>query len=684
MILSAASRTRNWRRPVYLLAVLWLAGACADVGGAGGGLACEQDGYPCEYSAVEPDVVARTVSLAGQAGDVLANGGTPAEAAALLEAEDDVAELAFDDNAVRFRLDGGRGHWILDDSAYGTRSTPGTGSGAPAARSRGFFPHVVNDESDAKSAIVLSPVKWDFGTDDEGAEVAGILTATRGYEGRVDYYENDAPDSTDVGFGTYKGFAAYDVVHVSSHGATVCESGECTGVVMGFDIDAIPGADLDAKIDAIDEPGIELIQDSVGENIGVGLSADFFRTYYPGGLRDTVIYFSACESLAQTSVDLAGALRGADSVFIGWDRSVRSDFARLASLAMYERLSAGGHTTQVALTQIEGLAEAEGARLRVAGPGATEDLRIRDVIELLNPDTGTALVDAQELGIVGEPGDGEPDSARWSVRVDGITAEQASDSTVRVVIDGTESEPTPVSAGTEDDQERWTLSGEIELPYDVSEDTPVDVRAWVDLADGGVSDAEAEMTLITAPAGEWVLEIDYSRTPVNEPDGPGKPDTATATLILAEADLQIPDSGEVTYEVVGGTVTYDPSFTDRFCQVIGDPITFEVTPEMVGISRVSVDTTTSPSSYTAYVSISGPEYEAEWSCRAGTGDDAPEGYQDPEIRTRSVDLIMLDIEEEDRATLSADGASASGTWVWENTSNPGAIRESAYTLTSSP
>lgn len=185
-------------------------------------------------------------------------------------------------------------------------------------------------------------------------------------------------------------------------------------------------------------------------------------------------------------------------------------------------------------------------------------------------------------------------------------------------------------------------------------------------------------------ASEWVLEIDYSRTPVNEPDGPGTPDTATATLTLAESDLQLPDSGELAYEVVGGTVTYDPSFTDRFCQVQGDPITFDVTPEMVGISGVTFDTTTSPNGYTAYISIGGPEYEAEWSCRAGTGEDAPEGYQDPETRTGNVNLILLDIEEEEGATLSADGTSATGTWVRENTSNPGAIRESSYTLASSP
>lgn len=673
---------RALRRLICLGALLWLTTACGD-GSAGEGPVCDEEGYPCEYAEVDAEVVARTLSLAGRVGDVLANGGTTAEAAALLEAEDDVAELAFDDTALRFRLEGGRGHWVLDDPAYGTRSTPGNGHGAAAA-SGSFFPHVVNDESDVKSAIVLSPAKWDFGTTDEGAEVAGILTATSGYAGRVDYLENESKESTEVGFEAYKGLDQYDVVHLSSHGAALCESGVCNGVVMGFDIQAIPGADLDAKIAAIDEPGIELIQDRDGEDVGVGLTADFFRANYPGGLRDTVIYFSSCESLAQGSVDLVGALRGPDSVFIGWDRSVDSGLARLASLAMYERLSAGGHTTQVALAQIEGLAEAGGARLRVAGPGTTEDLRIREVIELLNPDNGAALVDAHELGIVGEPGDGEPDSARWSLRVDGITSEQAPDSTVHVVIDGTQSEPTPVAEGTQDDQERWTLSGEIELPYDVSEDTPVDVRAWVDLADGGLSDTEAAMTLITRPAGEWVLEIDYSRTPVNEPDGPGTPDTASATLILAEADFQIPDSGEVRYEVVEGTVTYDPSFTDRFCQVKGDPITFMVTPEMAGTSGVSFDTTTSPNGYTARISISTPEYEAEWSCRAGTGEDAPEGYQDPETRTRSANLILLDIEEEDGATLSADGTSASGTWIWENTSNPGAIRESSYTLTHSP
>ena len=88
----------------------------------------------------------------------------------------------------------------------------------------------------------------------------------------------------------------------------------------------------------------------------------------------------------------------------------------------------------------------------------------------------------------------------------------------------------------------------------------------------------------------------------------------------------------------------------------------------------------SPMEYSLWLNIEGPSFEAEFSCRHGTGEDAPEGYQDPETLTRSVSLLMLDIDWDEHRTLTGDGTSGSGNWRLVNSSVVGSIRETSYTF----
>ena len=126
------------------LAVGWLAGvfsaACGDSGkgsDTGEGSAssepasvlvpeCQRLGYPCALAAVEPEVMERSLELGAAALDrVLA--GTTSDAMEWLAEQPGVVEVIGSADAIRFRLDGGRGIWVFGEHDHGlprSRSVP--------------------------------------------------------------------------------------------------------------------------------------------------------------------------------------------------------------------------------------------------------------------------------------------------------------------------------------------------------------------------------------------------------------------------------------------------------------------------------------------------------------------------------------------------------------------------------
>jgi hypothetical protein len=65
----------------------------------------------------------------------------------------------------------------------------------------------------------------------------------------------------------------------------------------------------------------------------------------------------------------------------------------------------------------------EGVRLIRSTRSAGGDLRIRDIVYLLNPDSYQTLDPTQEVGIVGELDDGEPDTVRHPWKQDRVVAD---------------------------------------------------------------------------------------------------------------------------------------------------------------------------------------------------------------------------------------------------------------------
>jgi hypothetical protein len=647
-------------------------------------LECEVEGYPCSLADVPLEILERSDVLADEVLAMLGRGASSADAAAWLDEQQGMAEVEWDELAMRFRLDGGRGIWILRRGALGTRSVAGPASArTPPVRPPGpVFDHVVGEGED-KKALVLSPFLWEFGDSDEGPVLAQILDGTRGYASGVTFQANTSATATDVSVADFKGWQGYDVVHLSTHGTRICDEERCRAMILVSPLESAlpegPGSKAE-KVRSLTDTGLGVAKvETTNEEVGIDyllLAADFFRSEYPSGLDDALIFFSACESFGSQATDLADALRGSTSVFLGWDEAVNTGDALVAAVTLYHELSDRGYPVEVAYDNLGALqTDQNGARLVLGKRQAGGDLRIRDVVYLLHPETGQILAPADDIAIVGTQQDGEPDAAPYRVRVDGVQPEFAAQTMLHVSVDGVVVDPQPLSAGERNDEDQWELTGVVTLPYDLEAQMKVPFRAWVDLNSGGQSDHETSATLTgagpitcdappaTLSGGDpvmglvWVLVVEYSH--LSRYEG-SVPRTASAHLILCFEEGQDVDELKPTYVVTAGTVTYDHSQTDRFCEVKADPITFDVTRDDAPSSDLTFDTTVTPVEYSAFIHTSGPEFVASYACRAGTGPDAPEGYQEPVDLTRVADILWFTVFSDEHRTVSADGTTISG------------------------
>jgi hypothetical protein len=614
-------------------------------------LECEAMGYPCALADVPEDILLRSDELGDEALTMMQAGTSNAAIHTWLESQPDVVEIEADDDALRFRVEGGRGTWIFSATTLG--STRGSFSSNPEVALSPSTPNrpvavglparpafrVVGEDSKEKRALVLSPFEWDFGNvgdgepvpgfegvehidwanGDDGEEVAEILGRTRGYAGRVDFAANDDIMSQRVNVDSFKGWRDYDVIHVNTHGFVVCfqicRGAVSSGMLVGEDPNdpgVSTGKAFVAETRKLKERGLELGKAEGFGRRGLNLlptdvvlhTADFFRHQYPGGLPDTFIFFNACESLTSGSIDLVDAVRGRNTVYLGWDATVGSRSATATSLALYEELATKGYPAQVAFEEL-GSKQFDpliGANLRYLGPSGEEDLRIRDVLYLVDSG-GEPLVAGAQVPIVGKAGDGEPDEVPYTVQVDGIKEEFAEATVLHVEVGNATGDPVPVSDGSVDENGRWTLTGTVPLGYDLEEDTEVTIRAWVELHSLGESEHEVAAILTSAgPIMGFVWELRTSRTITTDVFNSSTKVSAVLTLEFAEG--QEFDEPHPRYVVTGGTVTYhavdyyDPSGN---CAVSAKERSYEATPSNFPVTDtrnfIEFDTTVTPVLY---------------------------------------------------------------------------------------
>ncbi len=674
-------------------------------------LECEVQGFPCSLAEVPADIFVRSDALGDEALGRLETGKSTSDVAAWLVDQEGMADVESDDSAIQFRLEGGRGTWIIRSDALGSRGSVGT-AGSPDQVGRSVVPPpprepaadpgaVVQEAVDQKSAVVLSPFLWDFKKTDDGAEVTAILAGTRGYEGRVTNPANDSSTATAVNVESFKHWGNNQVIHVVSHGFRLCEQSPCRAVIAASTLQGqVPAGtgiiteatrleltDRGVVLGKVEDPctrGLQL--DPCGRVALVLLTADFFIAEYPGGLSDSVVFFNACEVFGTEATDLADAIRRGTSVFLGWNETVDTVAAHDAAIALYTDLSGKGYPVEEAYARLGALqTDPRGARLILGKRQAGGDLRIREVVTLLEPVSGQPLGAASGVAIEGELGDGEPDAAPYRVRVDGITPEQASGVFLHVSVDGDEGEPQALSSGRPNELDQWEVSGRVPLSFDLEEDTPVTFRAWVDLPSKGQSDHETPATLTGAGpimGRVWELDVSWSRLPLVEPGDTAAAESATGHFVLTFADRQDVDEPHPTYEVTSGSITYDRSHADSACIVTAPSVTFDVTNAEASHAYLAFDTTSNPVEYSIFLDTDGPQLDALYTCRGGRGPCCGGDTYDEEIpRTIDADLLWFTIGRDEHRTVSADGRTISGMWRKANTVSPGAIREATYTIT---
>ena len=555
-------------------------------------LECEVKQYPCTLGDVPSQILIRSQELAQQAEAKLDQGIAMAEVASFLGGQDDIAEIASDEIAIRFRLEGGRPFWVVAPAALtptsvqsGARPTM-TAAGrieharppAPAAMrpeatpsrtgvAGNAFQYVVGD-SPTKRALVLSPYLWDFGASDDGATVAGILKNTRGYEGNVTFVSTPVKTTFTITAASFKGWDAYDVVHVVSHGVRLCDGAGCRALIAVHDLpngilDLVEGLDTGPQMAVI--TGTEILFGA--KRSLLMLNADFFLAEYPGGLSDAIVFFNACKTAGSNATDLSDAIRGTSSVYLGWSQSVDSGHALAAAEAFYNSLSDGGWPAETAHDHLGGLqtdsSVTPAATLVIDGGQDGYDLRIREVVMLLDPDLGTELKDNTLVIIDGMFADGVPDEVPFVVDVDGFSQEDAAGVEVHVSVDGHEISKA-LASGVNEGAGQWQVSGQVPLNEDIPDERPANMRAWIDLPDGGISEHIVNIRLGAASCleGVWLLDKEEYEVYLDEiaqvlPSGSVVP--ITGDLVL-EFGPSAPDaSGWITATFLGNPYLPEPA-----------------------------------------------------------------------------------------------------------------------------
>ncbi len=591
-------------------------------------LECEDAAYPCAFVDVPDSVRVETERLVSEATDRIADGATNDELVAWLDAEPLVEEVEGDADSVRFRPTGGRAVWITrrrESAPVPTALTAGavalSGTMEAVGSRSGIHASVTGPGRPQRNALVLSPYRWDFGDSDDGEGVAERLRQLPDYAGSVTYAENAKADATDVTVDDFTGWDEQQVVHVVSHGARLCIANKCRAFVAAH---ALLGGMADLFGSTTRGLDLEVEIGPTTPRLNVLLGADFFRDQYPAGLPDSVVFLNGCSTFGPGASDLADAIRGTGGVVLGWSRPVGSTAAYAASLGLYEELAGNGRPVGDALEHIGDLATDAslfGSTLSTTGRALGGDLRIRDVVDFESTQSGEPLAAEATVPLVGEPGDGVPDSVLWRLQVDGIDPAAAATAVVQVTIDGHAAAPVTVATGAAEANDSWELSATLPLGVDISTPHPALFQVTLALPDGGTSVDSVSAVLVgesvPTPGLEAPMGTTWSGLATNRQEVPfeGVSTVAEAELIFT-LNRRNPDLPIYAYELTGGTMTYSVNGTrPDGCTYDLSPTEFSITPDMAeSAGEFVIDARNSPPTFYGFVHVTGPIVEVMQTC----------------------------------------------------------------------
>lgn len=576
------------------------------------GLQCGAEGFPCSLSDVSIDVLNRGEVLADSVMALLDTGSSLEAAVASLRAQPDIVDAASSNGALRFRLKGGRDVFVLQPEMLDT-----VPSAARTANSIASQKVVVGSGSGDKRALVLSPFKYFFQSFDDGAPIAQLLENTRGYAGNVTYRENATKTAATVGIQQFAGWENYDVIHVTGHGARVCDANRCVTTVLTGDI----YSDANDLLQ-LTELGVNTAHVRGSDRKFLALSPDYFKKQYPGGLSDKLIFFNACQTSTDSASELRDALLGPNSVFLGWTDVVESGAAKGAALALFQKLSADGVTAQRAFESLGDLATNkhtfEGKQIDAAlrlDHSVSSELRIREVVTLERITGGGELKDNAIVNVVGTANDGVVDLVPYQILVEGIPEALQDKAIVQFTVDGHSSTPQAIYAGERVGETGWRLSGQI--PYiDVAPEQTVEMVATLQLPEGGTSEHRVSVKLTAGQDKEPEVWIGQGVYRLDSDTSFNKVHISVVANVTFKQDPSTIGARYKYLDSVGGTMTWSrsgavPTAYDGLCTYSAGPVEIAI-PD--GDGQIIIDTSASPGTYSMAGLTKGPQIRVAENC----------------------------------------------------------------------
>ena len=389
------------------------------------------------------------------------------------------------------------------------------------------------EDRNVKRALVLAPYQWQVGVYGDGVVAAQMLGATRWYKDNVTYVANTQQSDQNVTVEHFMNWSQYDTIHVNTHGKSLCpEEGACATYLMTGQ--RIPKDELDAFVARHPEirgAGIG-IRDR-DEEIELVVFNDFFLNLYgPGSLQNKVIYFSACEILAESNMLDSLSAASENSDLFSWTYSVGADDAIAAARALYERMAKQGQSAGDAYERVPdgvklgrpshaldsdpyrhyGVEMDQEGQVRLIDRTQTTDLQhhvmgqethhVREVITLLHPESKTTLEPGAVYPINGTLGDGDPERIELMFRVEGYTQQEIENEDILIsfLLDGQPTVSYRAFLPADDDhieveaegEFRWRVQfEEIEIP-DQQPGTDLTFRAELHLPGGDPSVHEVD------------------------------------------------------------------------------------------------------------------------------------------------------------------------------------------------
>lgn len=511
-------------------------------------LQCTLEGFPCTWDEVPPEVEQASRAMAEEVAQRIGAGEPWLDVAQEVAERDDVAEVLVGEETVSFRLEGGRPEWIFASARLGTIGA------MPARPELDFVPSAPTPDpagsqqgpgKATKRALLLSPYDWQWtigGESDQLDEIKSTFEGVRDYSlGEIVVRKNSLTNnagtlgiSGGVTLESFMDWDEFDAIHLATHGGKACRrlvaagSAGVAGAVVDIECqtslsiglpwvtenDPLPGKSFTTQTGVsrawvpIPNADIPRVRSAAGlppepaspgapayemEGPFVGVSTDFFRQQYGGGLSEALVFLSACSSGANS--DLVTHLSGGGSTVFGWDRDMLLTPASRAAACAWRALLGGATNNLECTTAIrrllqngstsvyKGGASVEGVEAVIAdvltalgasgspvvsvngaimtgGDSASVsssavaaaaagfsagdlrphgDLRNRamEIVRLMQVGSETELSDNGFLTVAGTPGDGVADTLIMEIEVFGIDPTDSPDAmTLSLEVDG--------------------------------------------------------------------------------------------------------------------------------------------------------------------------------------------------------------------------------------------------------